>query len=655
MNIKLLKFSKLICIILIFASQYCYSQPQNNYYQSGRLAFQKGNYLEAIKFFSYDIQIDQNSFRSYYLRGLAKINLDDLIGADQDFSNALMIAPYFSDFYFNRAKVRSDLNNFEAAFKDYESAIELDSLNPEIYFRRAQTNLNLKKFDDVIFDCKKMFDLEFYKENVYIISGIAKSGIGKHREALVDLNVAINYNPDNIHSVTQRASVYQELNLSDSALMDLNHAIKLDSNYSYAYFNRASVWMKLDSNDLAIKDLDRVIKLSPYNSYAYFNRAIVLSSMDKKFDAIVNYNSVIQLNPNHIMSYFYRGRMKFDLEDFIGAEEDYSKTIQLYPEYADAYQARQRVRARLNDQQGSEEDRQKFLSLNEDGDLNPESKTQEKADYLKSLIKLSGDFASIEDIKNQVQYQHIDINLLDVFFVSYRNIRQGNTYFYDAIDHLSAYHTPVVSISNESQSIDLETANKYIDQYKLMIDSISFNPSYYLNRALVNINIEDFNQTFDDLDYIVKQQPNYGIAYFVRANARLKLIELLSNFNSSQPSISINQNKKPKEVKQSFSIKEHTYEDVIKDYDKSLSIDPNFSFAYYNRGYTKALIGDLNNAIKDFSEAIKLNKTISEAYYNRGLILVYLNDKTAGCKDLSKSGEMGLIAAYNVMKRHCFK
>lgn len=655
MNFNLRKYYKLICILLIFGSLHCYSQPQNNYFQSGRLAFQKGDYLEAIKFFSYDIQIDQNSFRSYYLRGLAKINLDDLIGADQDFSNALMIAPYFSDFYFNRAMVRSDLNNFDAAFKDYESAIDLDSLNPEIYFRRAQTNLSLKKFNNVIFDCEKMFELEFYKENVYIISGIAKSGIGQHREGLRDLNVAINYNPDNIHSITQRANIYQELNLNDSAFMDLNHAIELDSNYSYAYFNRASVWMKIDSNDRALDDLSKVIKLSPYNSYAYFNRAIVLSAMGKKFDAILNYNSVIQLNPSNIMSYFYRGRMKFDMEDYKGAEEDYSKTIELYPEYADAYQARQRVRARLNDLQGSEADRQKFLSLNEDGDLNPESKTQEKADYLKSLIKLSGDFANFEDIKNQVQYQHIDINLLDIFSVSYRNINQGNTYFYDAIDHLSAYHTSVVSISNESQNIDLETANKYIDQYNLMIDSISFNPSYYLNRALVNISIEDFNQSFDDLNYVVKERPNYGIAYFVRATARLKLIELLSNFNNSQPSISINKDEKPKEINQSFSIKEHTYEDVIKDYDRSLSIDPNFSFAYYNRGYTKAITGDLKSAINDFSEAIKLNKNLSEAFYNRGLILVYLNDKKAGCKDLSKSGEMGLNAAYNVMKRYCFK
>lgn len=645
----------LICIILIFESQFSYSQVQNNYYQKGSIAFQRENYLEAIKFFSYEIQIDANSFRSYYLRGLTKINLDDLIGADQDFSSAIMIAPYFSDFYFNRALVRSELNNYKASFKDYETAIDIDSLNPEIYFRRAQTNLNLKKYDKVILDCVKMFELKFYKENVYIISGIAKSGIGNHRNGLSDLNVAINYNPDNIYSITQRANIYQELNLNDSALIDLNYAIELDSSYSYAYFARAAVWSKLDSSKLAISDLDKVIKLSPYNSFAYFNRAIILSSLEKKFEAINDYNTVIQLNPSHIMSYFYRGRMRYDMGNYIEAEKDYTKTIKLYPEFADAYQARQIVRSKLNDLEGAKQDLQKYMSLNEDGDLNLDTKSQEKADYLKSLIKLSGDFVNIKSANKKVQYQHIDINILDVFSVSYRNIEQKDTYFYDAINHLSAYHTPVVTISNISQSIDLETANKYIEQYKLLIDSTSFNPSYYLNRALVNINIEDFNQTFEDLNKIIKERPNYGIAYFVRANASLKLIELLTNFDKSEPSISINKNEKIEAINETFSIKEHSYEDVIKDFDKSLAIDPSFSFAYYNRAYTKAINGDIKNAIKDFSEAIKLNKNFPEAFYNRGLLRIYMNDKESGCKDLSKSGEMGLNSAYNVMKRYCFK
>ena len=173
---------------------------------------------------------------------------------------------------------------------------------------------------------------------------------------------------------------------------------------------------------------------------------------------------------------------------------------------------------------------------------------------------------------------------------------------------------------------------------------------------MVHSSIDDFNKSFEDLDLIISKDKNYGIAYFVRASTRLKLIQLLSNFDRDQENVSINLDKTEAEETQSeFSIKEHRIEDVISDLDKALQIDPGFTFAYYNRAYAKATNGDLNSAMEDFSKAIQQNPNFAEALYNRGLIRIYLNDEKSGCDDLSKSGELGVKAAYNVMKRYCFK
>ena len=42
---------------------------------------------------------------------------------------------------------------------------------------------------------------------------------------------------------------------------------------------------------------------------------------------------------------------------------------------------------------------------------------------------------------------------------------------------------------------------------------------------------------------------------------------------------------------------------------------------------------------------------MGEAFYNRGYIYLRLGNRPAGIADLSKSGELGIVSAYNLIKR----
>ena len=99
---------------------------------------------------------------------------------------------------------------------------------------------------------------------------------------------------------------------------------------------------------------------------------------------------------------------------------------------------------------------------------------------------------------------------------------------------------------------------------------------------------------------------------------------------------------------------EHTYQAVIDDYDKAITLDSTFSFAYYNRGFVYCTMGNYKKAEEDFSAAAVYNSDFPEAYYNRGLIRILLNKKAEGCEDLSHAGEMGILDAYKVIKRYCY-
>jgi len=82
-------------------------------------------------------------------------------------------------------------------------------------------------------------------------------------------------------------------------------------------------------------------------------------------------------------------------------------------------------------------------------------------------------------------------------------------------------------------------------------------------------------------------------------------------------------------------------------------MNPRFIFAWFNMANTKVKKKDYLGAINDYSKAIELEPDFAEAYFNRGLTRIFLDDLEGGSLDLSKAGELGLVEAYNVIKRYC--
>jgi tetratricopeptide (TPR) repeat protein len=94
---------------------------------------------------------------------------------------------------------------------------------------------------------------------------------------------------------------------------------------------------------------------------------------------------------------------------------------------------------------------------------------------------------------------------------------------------------------------------------------------------------------------------------------------------------------------------------VIEDYNEVVKLDPEFPFVYYNRGFINCKMGNYQKAIDDFTSAIQYKPNFGEAIYNRGLIFILLGQTQQGCEDLSRAGELGILDAYKVMKRYCYK
>ena len=124
-----------------------YAQYNREYFfWVGRSCMMNNDYQEAIRTLNTLLRFDENAFEGYFLRGIAKYNLDDLLGAEADFSTAIRMNPVYTQAYTYRAITRSRLGNYDDALQDFREAIELRPDLPGPYYSRGVTRLLNQQF-----------------------------------------------------------------------------------------------------------------------------------------------------------------------------------------------------------------------------------------------------------------------------------------------------------------------------------------------------------------------------------------------------------------------------------------------------------------------------------------------------------------------------
>ena len=162
-------------------------------------------------------------------------------------------------------------------------------------------------------------------------------------------------------------------------------------------------------------------------------------------------------------------------------------------------------------------------------------------------------------------------------------------------------------------------------------------------RAIDFYLVQDFSSAAADLTQALLLDGDFFPAYFMRALIRCKQLEYQKAEQAAEA-----------DMPSGAAVKEVSavdYEVVRKDLDKVITLAPDFVYAYYNRANVAAMLKDYRAAIVDYDKAIQLSPDFADAYFNRGLTHIFLGNNKAGISDLSKAGELGVVSAYNVIKR----
>ncbi|MFI3281349.1 MAG: tetratricopeptide repeat protein [Rikenellaceae bacterium] len=631
------------------------------FYWVGRNSMINNDYRGAIDVLNSLLRFDENAYEAYFLRGIAKYNLNDLLGADADFTIAIDKNPVFTGAYVNRAITRSRLGNYDDALHDFEEAIALRPDMPNPYFSRGVTRLLNQQAEEAIKDFNEFIKYEKLVADAYVNRGICYLQLRDTVQALDNFDIAVRTNRESSAAYNRRGTVYLQQGRLDEAESDFDNAIDNDSTYLLSFFNRSLVYNDTKRPMLALSDLDRVIELDSTNSISFFNRAIVRTQVGDYNRALEDYNRVVDYSPNNVLVYFYRANLLTQLGEIEKAELDYTQAIELYPDFANAYMYRSNIRYMLNksslakrDKNTAERKISEHKSKLKDSTYSIYSDTTYRFDKLLSFdSNFSG--SKFESLTSHGG-KGTSLILIPLFRFTLNepdslSLPNVNGYYSERMNEfISSFSNGYLVVNEGKSNMKPESLVALNKEYSGRLRTESDNWHRLFESAISQGLIKQYTNSVNTYTAAIELNPTNPFLYLNRSTTQAEMIDFISSIDNSYQRISIDSD--PANRLKNNQNRTYNYDEALSDLNKAIKLYPDFAYSYYNRANLMALSGKLPEAYDDYTKAIELYPSFAEAYYNRGVIQIYMKDTRKGYIDISKAGELGITMAYEILEEY---
>lgn len=661
----------------------------------GRNALYFNDYVVSIGYFNQVIGSRSWMAEPYFYRAVAKVSLEDFSGAEADASLCIERNAFIPKAYLVRGVARQNQKKYDLAAEDYRTGLRQTPDDEGMRYNLAMTELLRDKFDDAQKELETMLKFspgsldaylllsavalqqkdtvrsESYIDTIlrrdsffgpaYAVSSQIAYEKKEYKQSLKRINKAIELIDEDPALYINRGIIRYQLNDLRGAMDDYSHVLDISSNNKIALFNRALLRSYLGDKNNAISDLNHLIKLEPSNHIARFNRGLLLADIGKHSEAINDYNAVIKQYPEFINGWLARSQSRKLMGNAVGADRDYWHAVDLQ-EKAKKQKKTDKQPAKENSEskETRKEDDETIEKYNMLVVAEPEQET--KAQYNSK-------------VRGKVQDRNVEVEPRNIYVLTYYHRFDSeeinpNVPYSALVDRLNKQGIlPFrLLLSNHEIPLDEEMVKRHQSDIEEATGTEKMSADNLFRRGLDYLLLQNHEQAISDFTSSLNLKPDQPLVLFARATALLKKQEAERNRMaavtgenlSTQGKLILGESKKnafgynEAEHKANEARLKKPLTDLhtpVQDLDRTIQLNANFSYAYYNRAWIYAQQGETAKAIEDYTQAIALSPGLADAYFNRGLLYLAGGKSKEGLKDLSKAGELGLYQAYNILKR----
>lgn len=655
----------------------------------GQNALYFDDYVLSIQYFNRAIAAKPYLAQPYFLRAIAKLNLEDYRGAEADASVAIEKNPFIPEAYEVRGVARQNMGQYQGAVEDYDHASELLPNNRNLMFNKALALQQLGQTDSAMVVFDEIVGTHPGYANAYVARGRLKAERADTVGAMADLDRALEISAKLAYAYVIRASLEMASPQGyEKAEQDISEAIRLEPKEGGLYVNRAFLRYNRDDYFGAMADYDYAIQLDPLNAAAIYNRGLLRMESRDNDRAIADFSRVLELDPEDYRALYNRALLYSDTRNYAAALEDVNRLIERFPELPEALYMRSDIYRSQGRMGQAETDYKRALAMAKalppegiavDGQAGgatsnrgasagnqgqPSSGEELSAESvarrftalrtMDSDVDLQQDFVN-QGIRGKVQDRDRRISLEPMFALGYysssTNTATDARSYIREVDELNATRMLpfLVMVGNRgltpSDEQLLERHFQSVENYNHYIATNEPRAIDFFGRAMDYVTLRNYPAAIADLDRAIALTPDFALAYFMRGVARHDMVMSAGGYQPGEGSIG-----KTGGMAQSPDIKMEL-RNVISDLDRASELSPRLAFAHYDKGNALVELGDLTSAIAAYRKALELKPDFGEAYYNIAYVYFQLGNRTEGAANLSKAGELGIVPSYNLLKR----
>lgn len=517
------------------------------------------------------------------------------------------------------------------------------------YWESAGKKFDNKDYQGALIDYQKAHNIKKDAGLAYNI-GLCLKYLEDYKGAIYSFSEAIQLKPDNIDAYDQRGIV--KFNTEDfyGAISDKYRAIELDEDNGenarrYLYVGIVKVNLKDDNG--ANSDFEKALKIVPQiekelMAELYWRIGLNFEGLEKVSEAKENYlksieifpsmeaykrliyvsgyesktieylSEAIKLFPNEAVFYFYRGKVHTMLDNHYAAISDFMRYNDLQTEennLVEGYNGIALVKEKISDYKGAIDDHSKTLAI----------------------MIANTDYWPIASI-------------IEVYMLRGKSKKNLEDYIGALDDYSKAIE---FAMKNEYEEKNEQIRKIWIAKYFLMLDLQD------PDGAIAEIS--------KYLDYGLNIEENFFIeeAYYYRGQHKIRFEDYEGAIDEHSKQIkyasALNDNKK---ISQAYNKRGEGYWNIndfnsaIEDFSKAIELHEDENY-YTNRGESLGEIGKYAEAMVDINKALEINPEYGWAYEERGIIKKYLNDLEGACADWKIGKKLGYDYVSELIEKNC--